>query len=98
LTRILADKSATVLDARPFAEYALGHIPGALKLAPRPGVLPSAYVSDIAEIGRLVHGNRAAPIVLYCNGPHCGKSKRLAVELVAASYRNVRRYQLGIPV
>ena len=43
-------------------------------------------------------GAKDAPIVLYCNGPHCGKSKRLAAELVAAAYRNVRRYQLGIPV
>lgn len=98
LARVLADGSATVLDARPYAEYAVGHIPGALNVAPKPGVPPSAYVSDVAEIGRLVRGDRAAPLVLYCNGPHCGKSKRLAAELVAAGYRNVRRYQLGIPV
>jgi rhodanese-related sulfurtransferase len=52
----------------------------------------------VAEIGRLLHEDRTAPVVLYCNGPHCGKSKRLAAELVAAGYRNVRRYQLGIPV
>jgi rhodanese-related sulfurtransferase len=52
----------------------------------------------VAEIERLLHGDRTAPIVLYCNGPHCGKSKRLAAELVAAGYRTVRRYQLGIPV
>jgi rhodanese-related sulfurtransferase len=36
--------------------------------------------------------------VLYCNGPFCGKSKRLSEELIAAGYTNVRRYQLGIPV
>ena len=57
----------------------------------------SMYVSDVAEIGRLVGGNKAAPLVLYCNGPHCGKSKRLAAELLDAGYSNVRRYQLGIP-
>jgi rhodanese-related sulfurtransferase len=98
LTRALADGSVTVLDARPYAEYAISHIPGALNVAPKPGILPSAYVSDVAEIGRVVRDDRAAPVVLYCNGPHCGKSKRLAAELVAAGYRNVRRYQLGIPV
>jgi rhodanese-related sulfurtransferase len=98
LTRALADRSATVLDARPYAEYAISHIPGALNVAPKPGVPASAYVSDVAEIGRLLHEDRTAPVVLYCNGPHCGKSKRLAAELVAAGYRNVRRYQLGIPV
>jgi rhodanese-related sulfurtransferase len=36
--------------------------------------------------------------VLYCNGPFCGKSKRLSEELIAAGYTNVRRYQLGIPM
>jgi rhodanese-related sulfurtransferase len=98
LSRALADGGATVFDARPYAEYAISHIPGAVNVAPKPGVLPSAYVSDVAEIGRLVRSDRTAPLVLYCNGPHCGKSKRLAAELVAAGYRNVRRYQLGIPV
>jgi rhodanese-related sulfurtransferase len=98
LVRILAERSATVLDARPHQEFAISHIPGARNVAPKPGVAPSAYVSDVAEIGRLVNADRAAPIVLYCNGPHCGKSKRLAAELLAAGYRNVRRYQLGIPV
>jgi rhodanese-related sulfurtransferase len=98
MTRVLADSALTVLDARPHAEYALGHIPGARNVAPRPGVASSAYVSDVAEIGRLLHQNHAAPIVLYCNGPHCGKSKRLAAELLSAGYRNVRRYQLGMPV
>jgi rhodanese-related sulfurtransferase len=52
----------------------------------------------VAEIGRVVQDNKVAPIVLYCNGPFCGKSKRLAEELLAAGYTNVRRYQLGIPV
>lgn len=58
----------------------------------------SMYVSDVAEIGRIVQDNKSAPIVLYCNGPFCGKSKRLADELLAAGYSKVQRYQLGIPV
>ena len=95
---ILAEKSATVFDARPFKEYAMSHIPGAVNVSAKPGVPISLYVSDVAEIGRVLKGNKAAPIVLYCNGPFCGKSKRLAAELVDAGYTNVRRYQLGIPV
>lgn len=98
LRMILAERSATVLDARPHLEYAISHIPGALNLAAKPGVAPSMYISDVAEVGRLVNGDRTARIVLYCNGPYCGKSKRLADELLAAGYANVRRYQLGIPV
>ena len=97
LFEILADRSATVFDARPRLEYAVSHIPGALNVAPKPGVPMSLYVSDVNEIGRILGGNKDMPIVLYCNGPFCGKSKRLGDELVAAGYTNVRRYQLGIP-
>jgi rhodanese-related sulfurtransferase len=98
LRQILAGKSATVFDARPFKEYAISHIPGAINVSAKAGVPMSFYVSDVAEIGRVLKGNKAAPIVLYCNGPFCGKSKRLAFELLEAGYTNVRRYQLGIPV
>jgi rhodanese-related sulfurtransferase len=98
LRRILAERSAVVLDARPHQEYAVSHIPGALNVAPRPGVPMSAYVSDVREIERLLHGDRAQPLVLYCNGPFCGKSKRLSEELLAAGFTQVRRYQLGAPV
>jgi rhodanese-related sulfurtransferase len=98
LQQILAAKSATVFDARPFNEYAVSHIPGAVNVAAKPGVPISLYISDVTEIGRVVQDNKAAPIVLYCNGPFCGKSKRLAEELLAVGYTNVRRYQLGIPV
>ena len=98
LRGILLDKSAVVLDARPFREFAISHIPGAVNVAAKPGVPMSSYVSDVAEIGRLLNGKKATALVLYCNGPFCGKSKRLADELVAAGYTNVRRYQLGMPV
>lgn len=66
-------------------------------MAPKDGVPTSMYVSDVAEIGRLVRGNKATSLVLYCNGPHCGKSKRLAAELIDAGYTDVRRFQVGIP-
>jgi len=97
LRKVLATNSATVFDARPFMEYAMSHIPGAVNVSEKPGVPISQYVSDVAEIGRVVGNNKSAPIVLYCNGPFCGKSKRLSQELIAAGYTNVRRYQLGIP-
>jgi rhodanese-related sulfurtransferase len=98
LIAILANGSATVVDARPYGEFAMSHIPGAVNVAAKPGVPMSMYVSDVAEIGRLLGDKKSAPIVLYCNGPNCGKSKRLAAELLAAGYTSVRRYQLGIPV
>jgi rhodanese-related sulfurtransferase len=97
LLTILSTRSAVVLDARPNLEWSISHIPDALNVAAKPGVLPSEYVSDVAEVARLVAFDRSAPLVLYCNGPFCGKSKRLGVDLRDDGFTNVRRYQLGIP-
>ncbi|MDR0552243.1 MAG: rhodanese-like domain-containing protein [Spirochaetaceae bacterium] len=97
LQDILERKSAVVFDARPFMEFAVSHIPGAVNLSAKPGVSKALYISDVAEIGRIVDG-KDAPIILYCNGPYCGKAVRLSSELLEAGYTNVKRYQLGIPV
>lgn len=98
LKAVLAAKSAMVFDARPPREFAIGHIPGAVNVAGKPGVPMSQYVSDIRDIDRAVHGDKSTPIVLYCNGPFCGRSKRTSEELLAAGFTQVRRYQLGMPV
>lgn len=58
----------------------------------------SLYTSDVAEVDRLTNGDKNRLLILYCNGPYCGKSKRVAEDLVATGYTNVRRYQLGAPV
>lgn len=98
LQQILQDRSAMVLDTRPRAEWSLSHIPGAVNVAPKSGVPMALYTSDVAEVGRLVDGKKSQAMVLYCNGPYCGKSKRVSDELVEAGYTNIRRYQLGAPV
>jgi len=98
MRQILAARSATVFDSRPHLEYAIGHIPGAVNVAAKPGVEMAKYVSDVAEIGRVLGNRKDVPVVLYCNGPFCEKSKRLSDELLASGYTNVRRYQLGMPV
>lgn len=91
LRRILANGSALVLDTRTRAEFDAGHIPGARNLD-----APAAEL--IAAVDRLVSGDKAKALVLYCNGPFCQASRRLAEQLTGAGYSNVRRYQLGIPV
>jgi rhodanese-related sulfurtransferase len=87
-----------LLDTRPHLEWAIGHIPGAKNVAPKPGMPMSQYTSDVAEVERLVAGDKTRPLVLYCNGPFCGKSKRVSDDLIAAGHTDVRRYQLGAPV
>jgi rhodanese-related sulfurtransferase len=98
LHRTLDEKSATVFDARPPVEFAISHIPGAVNVAPKLGTSKAMYISDAAEIERVVGGKKSAAVVLYCNGPFCGKSKRLSEDLLSAGFTNVKRYQLGIPV
>ena len=96
LQAALKDKNAVVLDARPFAEYAVSHIPGARSVPGKPGLSQAQYTADAGEITRTIP-DRTRPLVLYCNGPFCGRSKRFGAELQKAGYKNVRRYQLGIP-
>ncbi len=54
LKRTLANKTAVVLDARPYREFAMSHVPGAQNVAPKPGIAISMYVSDVKEVERLV--------------------------------------------
>jgi rhodanese-related sulfurtransferase len=95
---LLASGPVLLLDTRPHREWAISHIPGAKNVAPKPGMPMSQYTSDVAEVERLVVGDKTRPLVLYCNGPFCGKSKRVSDDLIAAGHTNVRRYQLGAPV
>lgn len=91
IRRILADGSAIILDTRTKAEFDAGHIPGAK-------LLDVAPAERVAAVERLVTGDKGAALVLYCNGPFCQASRRLAEQLAGAGFTNVRRYQLGIPV
>jgi rhodanese-related sulfurtransferase len=91
LRRMLADGSAIVIDARARAEFEAGHIPGA-------HLIDAPAAEQVAAVERLAHGNKAAALVVYCNGPYCQASRRLADQLLEAGFTNVKRYQLGMPV
>ena len=87
LQKALASGSAPVFDVRTAKEYAIAHIPGTINI----------YEKEVQQI-IAQYPDRAARLILYCNGPSCGKSKRTSEELVAAGYTGVQRYQLGLPV
>ena len=90
------NSGAAVLDVRSVKECAIAHIPGSVCM---PGLVRSdgTYGDHIEQI-IVSYPDRAMPIVLYCNGPYCGKSKRTAQSLAEKGYTNVRRYQLGLPI
>jgi rhodanese-related sulfurtransferase len=87
---------AILLDARPYEEYAVSHIPTARAVPAKPGTTPALYVGDAAEIAKTIP-DKTQPLILYCNGLFCGRSERFAEDLTKLGYRNVRRYQLGAP-
>lgn len=87
LRAILAEGRIPVLDVRSTREYAIAHIPGSANL----------WEKEVEQIVER-YPDRATPLVLYCNGPYCGKSRRVSEQLVKRGYTGVRRYQLGLPV
>jgi rhodanese-related sulfurtransferase len=96
LKAALTDSSAIILDARPYEEYAVSHIPSARAVPAKAGTTPALYVGDAAEVAQRIP-DKTQPLILYCNGLFCGRSERLADDLIKLGYRNVRRYQLGAP-
>lgn len=92
----MLEHGAVVLDVRSTKECAIAHIPGSRCM---PGVVRSdgSYGDNVEQIIQ-AYPDRATDLVLYCNGPYCGKSRRTARSLAEKGYTNVRRYQLGIPV
>ena len=87
LQRILDEGKVPVLDVRSAEEYALAHIPGSRNF----------YEKEVEQVVKS-YPDRTAPLVFYCNGPYCGKSKRLSAELRKQGYNGIKRYQLGLPV
>ncbi|MEO5742734.1 MAG: rhodanese-like domain-containing protein [Vicinamibacterales bacterium] len=84
---ILAGGREPLLDVRSPEEFAIAHIPGSINL----------YEKEV-ELVRQRYSDKATRLVFYCNGPFCGKSKRLSEQLEALGYTKIRRYQLGLPV
>jgi len=73
-----------ILDTRPAAEYAAGHIAGAL----------SVPIDELkARLERLPENKE---YVAYCRGPYCIYADR-AVELLNAAGRTARRLLDGFP-
>jgi rhodanese-related sulfurtransferase len=84
LLRRVTSGDVTVLDVRPAAEYAAGHIP-------RAASIPIEQLSQ-----RLAELPQDTEIVAYCRGPYCVFAHE-AVRLLRASGRRARRLADGMP-
>ena len=80
----MADNSVTLLDVRPAAEFARGHLPGAINMP----------IEEIAR--RLAELPSGREIVAYCRGPNCLLSVD-AVAALRAAGRSARRLENGFP-
>jgi rhodanese-related sulfurtransferase len=84
LLRRASSGDLTVLDVRPAAEYAAGHIPGAVSIP----------IGQLAQ--RLAELPRGTEVVAYCRGPYCVFAHD-AVRMLCAHGRTARRLTGGMP-
>jgi rhodanese-related sulfurtransferase len=95
----LQSSGAAVIDSRVAAEYAEGHIKGAVnvpyreKSAKDVGFDASQDEFSLAKLP----GDKAAAIVIYCNGPECWKSFKASTAAIKGGYTNVYWYREGFP-
>lgn len=87
LKQILVEGKIPVIDVRPEKEYAISHIPGSINV----------FETDIEQMMKVTPDKSSGP-VLYCNGPHCHKTSRVAEKLSKQGYTKVKKYQSGLPV
>lgn len=79
---------ARFVDSRFAEDFALGHIPGALNVA------PGLFEDQIAAL--LEAPDPARPLVLYCSSPSCPMSHELALFLESMGYEALSVYPGGM--
>jgi rhodanese-related sulfurtransferase len=85
LLALLASGDVQLVEALPLDAFAAEHLPGARNV-------PDQVSAELA--GR-VAPDRAAPVVVYCSGPYCNRSKIAAAAFVRLGYTDVRVYAGG---
>jgi ArsR family transcriptional regulator len=78
LLRRMRDGLVTLVDVRPLAEFAAGHLPGAINL-------------PLGELKRRLRElPRQQEVVAYCRGPYCVLSYEAVAELRRRGFKAVR--------
>jgi len=78
-------KNSVVLEALSPAEYRRAHLPGALNLPP----------GQVRTLASELVPRKDLEVIVYCAGPTCHASKKVAEELTAMGYTDVRHYAGG---
>lgn len=95
----MLDSGTAVIDSRVANEYVEGHIKGAKNV---PYKEKSAKATDFDasqdsfDLTKLP-GDKAAPIVFYCNAGECWKSYKASVAALKAGYKKIFWFRGGFP-
>ena len=84
---ILGRPGLVVIDARQAADYAQGHIEGAINL--RNDRVDADSLAQLAA-------DPDTPLLIYCNGVRCGRAADAVKRALAAGYRQLYYYALGM--
>lgn len=87
--RDLLDSGARPVDARDAAQFADGHLPGAISLP------LGEFNAQLDGFRRQVAADET--LVLYCSGYGCPDSFDLGLLLIATGYLDVRVFEGGLP-
>jgi phage shock protein E len=79
--RKLVAEGAVVLDVRSPEEFAEGHLPTAVNIP------VDDFAARIAEVDKLVAGDKTKPVVTYCGSG--SRSRKAKQQLEAAGYTHV---------
>jgi rhodanese-related sulfurtransferase len=83
----LRSPELVVIDARRPADYAAGHIEGAVNLTN-----DRIHARSLARRAR----DKDVLLLFYCNGVRCGRAADAARRAIEAGYRQVYYYALGM--
>lgn len=95
----LQGKGVLVVDARPAAEYAEGHIKGALNVPYKEKsdkAVDFDSSKDSVDLSKLP-ADKGTPFITYCNGHDCWKSYKLSVVAIKAGYKKIYWLRDGFP-
>jgi rhodanese-related sulfurtransferase len=90
---------AVTIDTRVASEYADGHIKDALNV-PYREKSEKAVTFDASQdefnLAKLP-ADKAATVIMYCNGPECWKSFKASTVAIKGGYTNILWYRDGFP-
>ena len=87
VVKLLQQKAAIFIDARPASQFVQGHIPGAL----------NCYADEFATEFPKIQPQlpKDARIILYCDGVDCPMSHDLGEKMLPLGYTNLLQYKNG---